>query len=235
MICLFVFVIGACIGSFINVMLSRRDWYKGRSRCDNCGYVLKWYDLIPVLSYIMLLGKCRKCRKNIDFSHFMSEMYMGVAFVVGYICYCEFQREYGILSILTLLLMAIYAIEDTKEQMIYSFLLNLGIVLTGLMKIYILYMDNDYCGIKILLMTVILFKIVFSFVTFAGIGNGDFDIMLVIYMLFGCYGTFFCITAASFVGCAIYVPAVLLKKYDRKEPLAFAPLLFMGTMISLII
>ncbi|MCR4718155.1 MAG: prepilin peptidase, partial [Firmicutes bacterium] len=46
-----IFMLGASIGSFCNVMLSRSDWYKGRSHCDSCGYILKWYDLIPVLSY----------------------------------------------------------------------------------------------------------------------------------------------------------------------------------------
>ena len=45
------FIIGCCFGSFINVVLSRKDWYKGRSRCDTCGYILKWYDLIPIISF----------------------------------------------------------------------------------------------------------------------------------------------------------------------------------------
>ena len=159
---------------------------------------------------------------------------MGAAFLVGYICCLEFSLEYSILSALSLFFMAIYAIEDTKEQMIYSSLLNLGILLTGLMKIYILYTTKSYFDIFMILLTIIIFKIVMHFISFAGIGNGDFDIILVMYMLFGDYGCGFSIAISSFVGCAIYLPAVILKKYDRKQPLARAPLLFMGTRICLL-
>lgn len=234
MIYVILFMIGACIGSFVNVILSRNDWYKGRSRCDSCGYVLKWYDLIPIFSYLMFSCKCRKCKKHIDSSHFMSELFMGAAFVVGYICYLEFSLEYSILSALSLFFIAIYAIEDTKEQMIYSSLLNAGIILTGIIKVYILYNTKSYFDIFILIVTVILFKVMTHIISFAGIGNGDFDIILVMYMLFGDYGCGFSIAVSSFVGCAIYIPAVILKKYDRKQPLALAPLLFMGTMICLL-
>ena len=235
MIFFIIFMLGACIGSFINVMFSRRDWYKGRSRCDSCGYVLKWYDLIPVFSYILLLGKCRNCKKHIDTSHFMSEIFMGAAFVVSYICFLEFSLEYSILSVITLFFLAIYAIEDTKEQMIYSSLLNLGIILTGMVKAYILYSAKSYREILMLVLTVIAYKIIMHFISFAGIGNGDFDIILVMYMLFGAYECGFSIAVSSFVGCTIYIPAVILKKYDKKQPLALAPLLFMGTMICLLI
>ena len=165
----------------------------------------------------------------------MSELFLGAAFLVGFFCCLEFSLEYSILSALSLFFMAIYAIEDTKEQMIYSSLLNAGIILTGIIKVYILYTTKCYFDIWILVLTVVLFKIMTHFISFAGIGNGDFDIILVMYMLFGDYGCGFSIAVSSFVGCAIYLPPVLLKKYDRKQPLAFAPLLFMGTMICLLI
>jgi len=235
MIYFVLFMIGACIGSFVNVIFTRNDWYKGRSRCDECGYTLKWYDLIPILSYLMISGKCRKCKKPVDSAHFMSELFMGTAFVVGYICLLELELEYAILSAATLVLLAIYAIEDTKEQMIYSSLLNIGIILTGILKVYILYTTKSYMDILMLILTVIMFKVMTKFLSFSGIGNGDFDIILVMYMLFGDYGCGFSIAISSFAGCAIYLPAVALKKYDRKQPLPLAPLLFMGTMITLLI
>lgn len=235
MMYLILFLIGACIGSFINVIFTRRDWYKGRSRCDSCGYVLKWYDLIPVISFLLLRGRCRKCKSQIDASHFISEIFMGAAFVIGYICLKKLKIEYGILSAVSLFFMAVYAIEDNKEKMIYSWLLNAGIIVVGAIKLNIMYSENELFPLLITLITAVIFKLVFALVSFAGIGNGDFDIMLIIYFLFGDYGTGFCISISAFMGCAIYLPAVLLKKYDRKLPLAFAPLLFMGTMLCLVI
>ena len=235
MIYVLLFMLGACIGSFINVIFTRKDWYMGRSRCDSCGYTLKWYDLIPIFSYLMLMGKCRKCKKNIDACHFMSELYMGTAFVVAYTLFLKYNTNYAVLSAACLFFMAIYAIEDTKEQMIYAALLDIGVILTGILKAYELYGNGEYFDILILFLTIVLFKIVVSLISFTGIGNGDFDIILIIYILFGDYGTVFCVAVSSFIGCGIYLPAVILKKYDKKQPLAFAPLLFMGTMLCLAI
>ncbi|MBS7297676.1 MAG: prepilin peptidase [Eubacteriales bacterium] len=235
MIYAMIFMLGACIGSFINVIFSRKDWYKGRSRCDSCGYTLKWYDLIPIISYLTLLGKCRKCKKNIDACHFISELYMGTAFVISYVCFLKYSLNYALLSAIALFFMAIYAIEDTKEQMIYAALLDIGVILTGIFKAYMLYCNSEHFDILMLFLTIVLFKTVFSFISFPGIGNGDFDIILIIYILFSDYGTVFCMAVSSFIGCAIYLPAVILKKYDKKQPLAFAPLLFMGTMLCLAI
>lgn len=234
MIYVILFMLGACIGSFVNVIFSRQDWYKGRSRCDTCGYTLKWYDLIPIISYLTLFGRCRKCKSKIDACHFISEMYMSAAFVISYVCFKEYTVSYALLSALVLFFMAIYAIEDTKEQMIYASLLNIGIVATGLVKAYSLYRIGEYFEISMLLITIILFKLFFSFTSFLCVGDGDLDIILIAYILFGDYGTIFCIAVSSFIGCAIYLPAVILKKYDRKQPLAFAPLLFMGTMLCLV-
>lgn len=61
-----VFLYGIVIGSFLNVVICRiprgESLVKNRSHCEECGYQLKWYDLVPVFSYIFLRGKCRKCK-----------------------------------------------------------------------------------------------------------------------------------------------------------------------------
>lgn len=63
-------VIGLCAGSFFNVVLARLDrkagMLTGRSECPDCHTVLKWYDLVPVASYLALAGRCRYCRKKIS-------------------------------------------------------------------------------------------------------------------------------------------------------------------------
>lgn len=87
------FFIGAVFGSAVCCMeersLQKESWFIGRSRCEMCGHKLCWYDLIPVISYILLRGRCRYCGKPYGIRNVIVEMIMGAAFVMsdGYIPY----------------------------------------------------------------------------------------------------------------------------------------------------
>ncbi|MDD2823311.1 MAG: prepilin peptidase [Candidatus Daviesbacteria bacterium] len=76
----FGFLIGTILGSFAKAVadrLNKQDSLRGRSYCVKCKHILAWYDLFPVFSYIMLLGKCRYCRKSIPFTNLAAELVMG--------------------------------------------------------------------------------------------------------------------------------------------------------------
>lgn len=86
----FIFVLGLIIGSFLNCLIYRLEtsepgWFKkmllGRSFCPDCRHPLAWYDLIPVLSFVFLRGKCRYCRKKISIQYPIVEFITGVLFV----------------------------------------------------------------------------------------------------------------------------------------------------------
>lgn len=83
------FIIGTCFGSFLCCQ-ARRLHLKGkkgskklgsRSVCLHCGYQLKWYDNIPILSWLFLRGKCRKCHRKIGYAEIFSELGMGLTFL----------------------------------------------------------------------------------------------------------------------------------------------------------
>ena len=80
LICAYVLsaVFGLCVGSFLNVVIYRlpnkMSLAKPNSHCPSCKYELRWYDNIPVLSYLMLGGKCRKCKKHISFRYTAVEL-----------------------------------------------------------------------------------------------------------------------------------------------------------------
>lgn len=232
------FILGCCIGSFINVIFSRRDWYKGRSRCDECGYVLRWYDLIPVISFLMLRGKCRKCKTKIDSSHLISELMMGAAFLVSSLCFEWYGVSYGLLASAGLFSMAVAAIEDYKEQMVYTFILTGGIILATSVKLgYYLHTELYIEAIRLMASVFVLklLALLASLIFNGKIGSGDFDVLVVIYVIGGLSGLLVSVTAASLIGCLIYLPAIILKKRDKKDPLPFIPLLLMGTMCFLVI
>lgn len=88
---IFLFIIGIIFGSFYNVVGTRipngESIIKPRSHCTNCNHVLKWYELIPLISYIIQRGKCRKCYKKLSIWYFLSELLTGLSFSFSFYLY----------------------------------------------------------------------------------------------------------------------------------------------------
>lgn len=85
----FRFIIGLAFGSFLNVIAFRYDPDKfifnwktlgGRSKCDHCHKTLKWFELIPLFSFILQRGKCRQCKGKLSLVHPIGELIMGLIF-----------------------------------------------------------------------------------------------------------------------------------------------------------
>ena len=88
---LLILAYGLVIGSFLNVCIYRIPRYENiaieRSHCTKCGATIKWYDLIPVFSYLFLLGKCRNCKEKISIIYPTIELTNGLAYVGLYACF----------------------------------------------------------------------------------------------------------------------------------------------------
>lgn len=82
----FVFLFGLCVGSFLNVVIFRLETgesvVKKSSHCPNCGKILRWYDMIPVLSFFILRGRCRDCGKKISWQYPVVELITGSLFLL---------------------------------------------------------------------------------------------------------------------------------------------------------
>jgi leader peptidase (prepilin peptidase) / N-methyltransferase len=84
---IFVFLFGTIIGSFLNCLiwrLHKEESLMGRSYCPKCKKQIAWYDNIPILSYLILFGKCRHCHKPISFQYPMVEFITGVLYVLAF-------------------------------------------------------------------------------------------------------------------------------------------------------
>ena len=87
----FVFAFGCCIGSFLNVVIYRMPRGKSLvtppSSCPKCGYRIRWFDNIPIFSWLALLGRCRKCRTGISPRYIIVELITGLAYVGLFVVY----------------------------------------------------------------------------------------------------------------------------------------------------
>src|SRR5574337_1500402 len=87
------FILGLVLGSFIKALADRsltNRTFWGRSCCPHCQHKLQWYDLLPVLSYLSLGGKCRYCHKKITLDYLVTELLMGL--VIGFLFLQTFQN-----------------------------------------------------------------------------------------------------------------------------------------------
>ena len=131
------FVVGCCIGSFLNVVALRlqkeEDFIRGHSHCVECFHELNWKDLIPVLSWLWLRGKCRYCGRNISPRYWVVEVVSGCMFM--FMTGIWNGREWmGLLDLWLLGSLAIFcSLTDLQEQVIYP----KGLVMIGLLHIII--------------------------------------------------------------------------------------------------
>ena len=88
---IYLFVIGCCVGSFINVLNFRLPLGQSiiypSSRCNKCNCKIKWFDNIPLISWILLGAKCRSCKKNISINYPLIELTTGLIFCVNFFSY----------------------------------------------------------------------------------------------------------------------------------------------------
>ncbi|MGB9763214.1 MAG: prepilin peptidase [Minisyncoccia bacterium] len=90
----FIFILGTVIGSFLNVVIDRLDTersaFEGRSFCPYCGKTLSWWEMVPVLNYIYLRGRCSSCHHRLPLQYPIIEALTGILFLSAYLRFLRF-------------------------------------------------------------------------------------------------------------------------------------------------
>ncbi len=134
-----IFLFGLCLGSFLNVCIYRlpreQSVIGGRSYCPACDRMIAWHDNIPLLSYVILLGRCRYCDEKISFRYFTVELLSGLALVLaGYYWLFRPQNPYwfNFISYSYLILVSIAILFIDLEFSIIPNQLSYSLIITGL-------------------------------------------------------------------------------------------------------
>jgi leader peptidase (prepilin peptidase) / N-methyltransferase len=227
-----ILILGLLIGSFLNVCIYRIPRKESiawpGSHCPGCGYVLKWYDLLPILSYLFLRGKCRQCRSNIALRYPLVELITGLLFLAAY-------SNYGLGWILLskcvfICLMLVIGLTDLEHYIIPNIIVFPGIVVGLLIAILPgpLTLTNALAsGIG----AGLFFFIIWFFYP-KGMGEGDVKLALMLGTFLGWPNIALAIFLSSLLGSVGGVITVAIKHGDRKTPIPFGLYLALGSLIT---
>jgi len=220
--------LGLILGSFLNALLFRyntgRSILHGRSQCMQCGHTLRALDLVPVVSYVLLLGKCRYCSSRVSFQYPLVEAAAAVLAVLVYLKYQEpVLFSIALLAWLTLLFVLVY---DLRHQIIpwgasglLAALAFLHIVLTG--STLLAFLAGPILAAPLLF---------FSFISkgkWMGWGDGVLELSIgwLLGLSLGATAMLLAFWSGAAVGIALSLAS---KRYTMKSEVPFAPFLIFG-------
>lgn len=234
---IFVFLFGISVGSFLNVVIYRSNHddsiARGRSYCPNCKHTLSFFDLIPLLSFVFLLGKCRYCGKRISWQYPLVEITTGLlaVFLWMYISdlsfsgYLRYLLLFGIFSSFLVIF-----VSDFLYKTVLMIPLGIG---TFFSLIYLILTKSLVIGNFYSALGSFVFFSVLNFVSKGKwMGLGDAFLGFFIGIFLGWPKTFISLYLAFLTGAFIGVILILLRKKRFGQKIAFGPFLIIGTVIT---
>jgi len=246
------FVIGSAMGSFLGAfvwrlkegkpMLSKQGVDKSRSMCEHCHHKLATVDLIPILSWLWLKGRCRYCKERIHWQHPVVEIITGLAFLLSWVYWptelagFEAWTEISLwfLFLIGLISLAIYDLRHLQiaNRMIYPMIaLVLGwrfyeaILLNGGSQV----MRDMTLG---LLVGSGLFLALFYISKEKWIGGGDVKLGFFFGAWLGPTRALVALVVGFYSAFLVVVPLLVLRKISKKQPVPFGPFLIVGIFVA---
>ncbi|MCK9442993.1 MAG: prepilin peptidase [Tissierellaceae bacterium] len=228
---------GLLIGSFLNVCIYRIPREESivfpSSHCPSCNTKLRWYDNIPLVSYLSLMGKCRYCGGPISPQYPIVELLNAFLYIIIYLQF-GFSFNFIFFAIIFSILIVI-GIIDLKEMIIPDVLVLLIMGITVVYKLlsYILYnsppdIPNSIGG---LVLSSLLF-VAIIFLSKGGMGEGDVTLIASLGFILGVKYIFLTIFLSFILGAIISILLLLFKIKGKKDPIPFGPFIILGFMIT---
>jgi prepilin signal peptidase PulO-like enzyme (type II secretory pathway) len=239
---IFVFIIGLCIGSFLNCFIYRLEHKKkmtGRSFCPKCKHDLCWKDLFPVFSFLFLNGKCRYCKKKISVQYPLVELVTGFLFVLIFLFFYQQATPNQLIYILFLFYifsaLVVTFVYDLKHYIIPDKVLFPAIIIS---LAYYLIPPYDFHHIVYGLLAAVVasgfFLAIFLFSAGKWMGFGDVKLAVLMGLLLGLPNVLVALFLAFFFGAIIGLILMVVQKKSLKSEIPFGPFLIIGTFLALL-
>ena len=232
-----VFVIGLCIGSFLNVCIYRVPLRKSivfpGSTCSSCKKAIHFYDNIPILSFLILKGKCRFCNNTISFRYPTIEFLTGTFSLLLFLKF-GISCEFIIYFIFTAILITISVI-DIDYQIIPDIISIPGIILCVIATFALpnITFNDSIIGLLVGGGSLYMVAVIYYFIRKnEGMGGGDIKLLAMIGALIGWKGVLFTIFVSSAAGTIGGIIIMLLTRNNNlKLSIPFGPYLSAGSVL----
>lgn len=226
--------------------LTKVSLVNDRSKCLNCSYLLKWYDMVPLISWISLGGKCRKCRKPIGHMEPLIELGVAAFFVLSYAFWPyllsnNFEIARFIVWIISGVGLAILFAYDAKWFLLPD-KINYALIVVGILNALLVVLNASDIASALLgilgsvLILSGLYLILYLISRGSWVGFGDVKLCLGLALLLADWKlAFIALFAANLVGCFMVLPGLLTGKLKRDSHVPFGPLLIIGTVIAALV
>jgi len=252
------FILGLFLGSFLNCIAYRLEkgekFIFSRSRCPKCGKILNWYELIPILSFIIQKGRCRSCKEKISLRYPITELISGfftfylakiipVTNIQSFIYFLYFLIFISILFVLALYDLDTFYINESVLyfgiivwvifQIIFSkFIKPPNIDFSGGMNYLFFVNDNFLSKIYLAFLATIFVLAIFTFTLGKGMGLGDAKIAFLLGLYLKSGDLIFIFLISCFLG-SLYGLFLLFKKRKFFQEIPFVPFIFLATLITI--
>lgn len=223
--------------------LNEKPFTKDRSQCLNCGYKLAWYDLIPIISWLSLKGRCRSCRQPIGWFELIMEVAVALYFVLSYWLWpggvnSALQVAHFVLWLAAGVALAIAFAYDYKWLLLPNeALYALAIIGLAIVGVSAAETGEVLATILSAVASVGVIGGLYGFLYFISRGRwvGIGDVMLGValgLLLVDWQLAAVALFLANFIGCLIVIPLLLTKKLSRSDHVPFGPMLIAGTVLA---
>ncbi len=230
----FILFFGLAVGSFLNLLADRlpkgEDVFTKPSHCDFCKHKLSALDLIPLLSFIFLKGKCRYCKKRLSLKYPVTELVTGLGFL-GIYKYFDITSVPFLLILFSVLLVIL--LSDLWYFIIPDSMLVVGIVTTIVYKLF--FQSTDFWFSLITGVAALLFFYFLHIVTRGrGMGFGDVKYAFLMGLLLGFPAVVISLYIAFLTGAGVGIILIIIGSARLKTRIPFGPFLVLATAITFI-
>lgn len=230
----FVFVLGLVVGSFLNVVIDRvpegEDVVWKPSHCDHCRRALRWYELIPLISYVVLRGRCLRCHKPLSIQYPLVELVTAIGFIFIYVR--SFSSLPHLLSYLFVYCcFLVLWVIDWKRMILPDIFLVL-ILFFAFMLLTPLSSYDRYIHVFAGILSAFGFFLLWAITRGKGLGFGDVKLVGILGLLLGYPYIIIALYVAFLTGAFYGVILMVGRKAGMKSKIAFGPFLIFGAAIS---
>ena len=223
-------VLGAALGSFLNVLIYRLPEETSiifpASRCPHCRKAIRFYDNIPVISYILLKGRCRECHEKISFRYPLVEL---ITAVISLLLFWKFGLTFQYLfSFIFVCALMVITFIDLDHQIIPDVITLPGIPIFFLAAVFAMNLRFLDAFLGFLIGGGFLYgiAIIYEWVTKReGMGGGDIKLLAMIGAFLGWQSLLFVLLVSSLLGAVVGISVMMVKGQDMKYAVPFGPFL----------